>query len=110
MAIPFATQFFNDEGDDVPDFEEEYDNPVGDDLGPSPTGDGDAKDATADEEDDLIAATKGELKRARPEFVNYAKRAKRVDVKKLKENIWRELETLTKDVSRPLCSKGGSGG
>ena len=27
----------------------------------------------------------------RPEFVNYAKTAKRVDVKKLKENIWKTL-------------------
>jgi hypothetical protein len=29
--------------------------------------------------------------RVRPEFVNYAKTAKRVDVKKLKENIWKTL-------------------
>ena len=27
----------------------------------------------------------------RPEFVNYARTAKRVDVKKLKENIWKTL-------------------
>jgi hypothetical protein len=30
----------------------------------------------------------------RPEFVNYAKRAKRVDVRKLKENIWKGLDIV----------------
>lgn len=43
------------------------------------------------EEDDLVAQATA-LKRVKPEFVNYAKKAKRVDVRKLKENIWRELE------------------
>jgi hypothetical protein len=50
---------------------------------------------TKEDEHDLIAATQNLNVRARPEFVNYAKKAKRVDVKKLKENIWRELEELT---------------
>ena len=30
----------------------------------------------------------------RPEFVNYAKRAKRVDVRKLKDNIWKNLDIV----------------
>lgn len=56
--------------------------------------------------DDLISATQGQLQRVRPENVNYAKRAKRVDVKKLKDSIWHELEEVTipvKDV-RPLSA------
>jgi condensin complex subunit 2 len=32
------------------------------------------------------------LKKAKPETVNYAKRAKRVDVKRLKDNIWKGLK------------------
>lgn len=42
-------------------------------------------------EQDLLAATAGQSRRLRPEFVNYAKKAKRVDVRKLKENIWKGL-------------------
>ena len=42
-------------------------------------------------EQDLLAATQGQTRRVRPEFVNYAKRAKRVDVRRLKENIWKGL-------------------
>lgn len=42
-------------------------------------------------EQDLLAAVGNERRRARPEHVNYAKRAKRVDVRKLKENIWEGL-------------------
>lgn len=36
-------------------------------------------------------------RRVRPEFVNYAKRAKRVDVRKLKENIWKNLDIIVPD-------------
>src|SRR5579864_1144309 len=31
-------------------------------------------------------------RRARPDYVNYAKTAKKVDVKKLKDNLWRKLD------------------
>ncbi|KAK4046042.1 hypothetical protein OIV83_006413 [Microbotryomycetes sp. JL201] len=48
--------------------------------------------------DDVLAETQGQLKRVKVENINYAKRAKRVDVKKLKERIWRELE----DVAIPV--------
>ena len=100
-AIPFATQFFQDEPDDQPDFEEEFDNPVGMTVNlsvdPDDTTMNDAS-KTNEDEHDLIAATQNLNVRARPEFVNYAKKAKRVDVKKLKENIWKELEELTTEM------------
>ncbi|KAG9014327.1 hypothetical protein FRB94_012733 [Tulasnella sp. JGI-2019a] len=81
--IPFNTQFFHDDYDEGGGFEEEF---VDGDLA---VGLGDRVD-----EEDLIAATQGQLKRTRPEFVNYAKRAKRVDVRKLKENIWKSLDIV----------------
>lgn len=79
--LPFNTQFLN---------EDDYDDGPGldDDFG----GVDDAPRTT--EEEDLLAATQGQLKRTRPEFVNYAKKAKRVDVKKLKENIWKSLDIV----------------
>lgn len=46
-------------------------------------------------EDELLAATQGQsAKRARPDYVQYAKKAKRVDVKRLKDNIWKELDMV----------------
>ncbi|KAG6817537.1 hypothetical protein H0H87_007505 [Tephrocybe sp. NHM501043] len=79
-AIPFNTQFFNDDYDDGPGFDDGFD------------GDGvRAPEAEAGEQD-LLAATQGQARRVRPEFVNYAKRAKRVDVRRLKDNIWRGLD------------------
>jgi len=45
-------------------------------------------------EQDLLAATQGIERKVKPEFVNYAKRAKRVDVRKLKENIWKGLDIV----------------
>ncbi|KAI6112767.1 condensin complex subunit 2/barren [Pisolithus sp. B1] len=74
---PFNTQFFNDD-DDAPAFDDIYD------------GDGGVPDDAG--EQDLLAATQGMSRRVRPEFVNYARRAKRVDVRKLKENIWKGLD------------------
>ena len=53
-------------------------------------GDGDAED--------LWQGTQGqELKKSRPENVNFAKKAKRVDVKRLKDDIWSGLRTLVPD-------------
>jgi condensin complex subunit 2 len=49
-------------------------------------------------EQDLLAATQGQTRKVKPEFVNYAKRAKRVDVRKLKDNIWKGLDIV---VSKP---------
>lgn len=82
-AIPFNTQFFHDDYDDGPGFDDVFE------------GDGEGGGAVPDVdagEQDLLAATAGQTRRVRPEFVNYAKRAKRVDVRKLKENIWRGLD------------------
>ncbi|KAK2465681.1 hypothetical protein APHAL10511_002225 [Amanita phalloides] len=80
-AVPFATQFFHDDYDDGPGF---------DDID-----DGDGMVVLDAGEQDLLAATTGQTRRVRPEFVNYAKRAKRVDVRKLKENIWKGLDIVT---------------
>jgi condensin complex subunit 2 len=38
-------------------------------------------------------------RRARPDYVNYAKTAKKVDVKKLKDNLWTKLDL---EVSLPV--------
>jgi hypothetical protein len=50
------------------------------------------------EEEDLWAGTQGKLKMARPESVHYAKKAKKVDVKRLKDNIWKGLKIEDKAV------------
>ena len=87
-AIPFNTQFFHDEYDEGPGFDDVYD------------GDGEAglgmPDASGIDngEQDLLAATQGQSRRVRPELVKYAKRAKRVDVRKLKDNIWKGLDIV----------------
>jgi condensin complex subunit 2 len=78
FPAPFATQFFHDEDDD----------------GGFDDGDGGIGDMPAADEEDFIAATQGTLKRVRPEHINYAKRAKRVDVRMLKENIWKGLNIV----------------
>ncbi|CAE6482102.1 unnamed protein product [Rhizoctonia solani] len=78
FPAPFATQFFHDDDDD----------------GGFDDGDGGDGGIPAADEEDLIAATQGTLKRARPEHINYAKRAKRVDVRMLKENIWKGLNIV----------------
>ncbi|KIJ55401.1 hypothetical protein M422DRAFT_24001 [Sphaerobolus stellatus SS14] len=82
-GIPFNTQFFHDDYDDGPGFDDVYE---GDAPGPAET--------SSAEDQDLLAATQGQGRRVRPEFVNYAKRAKRVDVRKLKENIWKGLNIV----------------
>ena len=81
QAIPFNTQFFHDDYDDGdgPGFDD------GDDGG------GVAAGAEGDEPD-LMATLAGNSRRVRPQYVNYAKKAKRVDVRKLKENIWKGLD------------------
>ncbi|KAG6890973.1 hypothetical protein C0992_011732 [Termitomyces sp. T32_za158] len=79
-GIPFNTQFFHDDYDDGPGFDDGFDG-VGvpeDDAG----------------EHDLLAATQGQTRRVKPESVKYSKRAKRVDVRKLKDNIWRGLDIV----------------
>ncbi|KAJ8489216.1 hypothetical protein ONZ51_g3095 [Trametes cubensis] len=81
-AVPFATQFFHDDYDDGGGFDDVYDAGAPVEAG----------------EQDLLAATQGQSRRVKPETVNYAKRAKRVDVRKLKENIWKGLDIVTPPV------------
>ncbi|KAJ6485890.1 condensin complex subunit 2/barren [Mycena sanguinolenta] len=83
-AIPFNTQFFHDDYDDGPGFDD------GDGYDDGGAGAAEVEPG----EQDLLAATQGKTRRVRPEFVNYAKRAKRVDVRKLKDNIWKGLDII----------------
>ena len=46
---------------------------------------------------DLLSETQGLGREVRPEMMNYAKRAKRVDVRKLKDNIWKGLDIVVLD-------------
>ncbi|EKM50431.1 uncharacterized protein PHACADRAFT_200373 [Phanerochaete carnosa HHB-10118-sp] len=85
-AIPFNTQFFHDEYDDAPGFDDAFDGDGGDIITAMPE----------PGEQDLLA-TAPFKRRVRPETVNYAKRAKRVDVRKLKDNIWKNLDIDTDD-------------
>ena len=82
-VIPFNTQFFHDDYDDGPGFDDVYDGDM------APGGDG---GADAEQEEDLLAARQGQTRRVLPEAINYSKRAKRVDVRMLKENIWKNLD------------------
>lgn len=86
-SIPFNTQFFHDDDDDGPGFDDGFD---GDLAGTADPG-----------EQDLLAITQGKTRRVRPEFIKYTKRAKRVDVRKLKENIWKGLKIPTPDEQQP---------
>lgn len=83
---PFNTALF--EGSDP------YDDGVGE-LAPADDvfldGDaGDAGGADVDSDDEFFAGDS--LRRVRPEYVEHAKKAKQVDVKRLKDNIWRGLD------------------
>ncbi|PIL25085.1 hypothetical protein GSI_12974 [Ganoderma sinense ZZ0214-1] len=85
-AMPFDTQFFHDDDDDDgPGFDDVYDG--GDSGLPIEAG-----------EQDLLAATQGQTRRVKPETVNYTKRAKRVDVRRLKDNIWKGLDIVAPHV------------
>lgn len=93
MPTPFESQFFNDGDDDAGDYafiDDALDE--GDSGGARPDlGFGDGED------EDLMQATQGQqLKRARPENVHFSKKAKRVDVKRLKDDIWKGLKDLAK--------------
>jgi condensin complex subunit 2 len=90
-SIPFNTQFFHDDDDDGPGFDDGFD---GDLAGTADPG-----------EQDLLASTQGKTRRVRPEFIKYTKRAKRVDVRKLKENIWKGLKIPTPNELPPANSE-----
>jgi condensin complex subunit 2 len=86
-SIPFNTQFFHDDDDDGPGFDDGFDGDLADTADPG--------------EQDLLSKTQGKTRRVRPEFIKYTKRAKRVDVRKLKENIWRGLKIPIPDEQQP---------
>lgn len=91
---PFESQFFQDD-DDYGDMDNDVDfGPIQPNV-PVLCGPG-------EEEDDLWAGTQMELKKARPENVNFTKKAKRVDVKRLKDDIWTGLKDLV-----PYSDKAG---
>lgn len=79
QPAPFESQFFHDDVDDGASFAG-VEDALGLDMG-----------GLDDNEDDLMAASQAQIKKIRPETVHYAKRAKRVDVKRLKDNIWKGL-------------------
>ncbi len=98
---PFESQFFHDDADDGADFAE-VDDGLGDVLMADDLGEGAG--------DDLWAGTQSEqLRKAKPESVHYAKKAKRVDVKRLKDNIWRGLD-LPIDVDAESETEVGNAG
>ncbi|KAH8832311.1 barren [Flagelloscypha sp. PMI_526] len=102
-AIPFNTQFLHDDDDDDNNaFDLGFDDP-------GPLG-GDAGFGTGlgppveEAEEDLLASTQqaSQNRRVKPEFVKFSKRAKRVDVRKLKENIWKGLDIVVDKTIKPL--------
>ena len=101
-GVPFDAQFFHDADDG-------YDANAGGlgSLDDSPAN----VTSGADAEDEELTQTLQALNRVKPEYVNYAKKAKRVDVKKLKENIWKELGILgsTEDAAT-LAAKAAAAG
>ncbi|KAH0499371.1 hypothetical protein TgHK011_006572 [Trichoderma gracile] len=48
-----------------------------------------------------------QTRRVRPEYVQYARVAKKVDVRRLKENLWKGLEELEKPAEPPLSASTG---
>ena len=84
-AAPLDSQFFQEDDPDM-----------GDDLVSGEIDPG--NQSIHVNEDDALAETHlQQLNRVRPEFVNYSKRAKRVDVRALKDNIWKSLEAPADD-------------
>lgn len=101
-GMPFDTQFFHD-ADDGFDANEGGLGGLDDSPANVTTG--------GDAEDEELTQTLQALNRVKPEYVNYAKKAKRVDVKKLKENIWKELGILgsTTDDPAAVAAKAAAG-
>ncbi|XAO22086.1 hypothetical protein I312_100851 [Cryptococcus bacillisporus CA1280] len=89
---PFESQFFQDD-DDYGDMDNDVDfGPIEPNVPVLPGSD--------EEKDDLWPGTQMELKKARPDNVNFAKKAKRVDVKRLKDDIWTGLKDLVSHANK----------
>ncbi|KDN49553.1 hypothetical protein K437DRAFT_255223 [Tilletiaria anomala UBC 951] len=76
-AAPYETQSQYDYNDELPPMEDG-----------GPISFGNATQEVDMDESELMGQT---LRKVKPEYVNYAKKAKRVDIRKLKETIWKEL-------------------
>ena len=94
QAIPFNTQFFHD------DFDDDGDG-AGFDDGDDGGGIGSVVPGAEGDEPDLMTTLAGTSRRVRPQYVNYTKKAKRVDVRKLKENIWKGLDITVSKQADP---------
>ena len=93
--ILFSRREFFQDDDDAPGFDDVFDNDGAEPITVAEPG-----------EQDLLASTQ-QRRRVRPETVNYAKRAKRVDVRKLKENIWKNLDIVVpekQDENAMVCT------
>lgn len=91
-GMPFADGHAGDDGDDVFDDARETPEP-----GPG-AGIGGVPSSQASQGafgTDLIAASQ----RARPQFIQYARVAKKVDVRKLKDNMWRGIGFVVSSLS-----------
>lgn len=103
---------FVDEGYDTQYFQDDSDfGPLADGVLEELNNNVDLDDKEAQ---DLLAATQDQLKRARPESVHYAKKAKKVDVKRLKDNIWKGLKIVVEapaeqDTETPAARDEGEG-
>jgi condensin complex subunit 2 len=96
QSASFDTQFFYDHYDDG--------DSLGFDDGDDGGGIGSAASAVPGaegDESDLMATLERSSRRIGPKFVNYTKRAKRVDVRKSKENIWKGLDIKTPNPKDP---------
>ena len=93
QSIPFNTQFFHDDYDDG--------DGLGFDDGDDGGGNGSAAPGVDGDEPDLMTTLAGTSRRVRPQYVNYTKKAKRVDVRKLKENIWKGLDIKVPKLGDP---------
>ena len=80
----------NEENDFVPDLFQDV-HPYEDVLPAAPFDAPPELDGFADESDDEILRSDA-LRRVRPEYVEHAKRAKQIDVKRLKDNIWQNMD------------------
>ncbi|WRT64946.1 uncharacterized protein IL334_001886 [Kwoniella shivajii] len=81
QPTPFESQFFHDDVDDA------YVDDALDSAEPNIY--------DPNESEDLLQGSQDiQLKKSRPENVNFAKKAKRVDVKRLKDDIWTGLRSL----------------
>ena len=89
-------EFVDDDGDDFAfdDGDEDYDEPLNGSSYPSSVG----NDVSYFEADDYNIGNMGEIRKVEKVRVGYAKVAKKVDVKRLKKDLWHDLETRMSEI------------